>query len=368
MYIFKKNEIGMSGLYIVFNKGSLYENKGQRGTHHLMEHLLCRIVQNKMQTTFDINGIELNGYTSFEQVCIYISGIETRLNPHKDDFISTLLNGLENLTEDAFNNEKKTVLEEYSDWFTDQTNRTREYVNRKYYNDAGPIGILDEIENFSFTDAIEEYKKNFTKPSYIIEIGKTSHQFSYVSYSQNEPIINNKFGIYNDIIEDKTTTCENKINTIVLIKDLISEEDSLPFYFGVDMLNSGLHSPLYKAIRDDNGLSYCSTSNIDLLSVNLRSYFMASTNIKNTMKLTDVYRNILLNVDKYLTIDRYNIVMNMWELDEEESNILKYKRSFDLIRTGLININDGFNTLKYDTVVDIMKKYIYEDNLLFIKH
>ena len=40
MYIFKKNEIGMSGLYIVFNKGSLYENKGHRGTHHLMEHLV----------------------------------------------------------------------------------------------------------------------------------------------------------------------------------------------------------------------------------------------------------------------------------------------------------------------------------------
>ena len=41
-YIYEKKSLKMTGLYITFNRGGLYDAEGEYGTSHLMEHLLCK--------------------------------------------------------------------------------------------------------------------------------------------------------------------------------------------------------------------------------------------------------------------------------------------------------------------------------------
>ena len=62
MHYFEKNNLKMNGFYIVYNAGSIYEENGKAGTMHLMEHLICKQLDD-MQNEFTKRCINFNAYT-----------------------------------------------------------------------------------------------------------------------------------------------------------------------------------------------------------------------------------------------------------------------------------------------------------------
>ena len=95
MHFFEKNTLKMSGLYIVYNAGSIYEKLGQTGTMHLMEHLICKSFDD-MQDELTSRNVEYNAYTCEEIVVVHFTGLNTQLNSDlKTRLVKRLTNGRE---------------------------------------------------------------------------------------------------------------------------------------------------------------------------------------------------------------------------------------------------------------------------------
>ena len=65
-YIYIPSTIGLSLLAIVYPLGSDYESDGRRGTHHLMEHLICKSFDHMLPQLKRL-GINYNAYTLIKE-------------------------------------------------------------------------------------------------------------------------------------------------------------------------------------------------------------------------------------------------------------------------------------------------------------
>ena len=81
----------MSSFNVVYMGSTLNEVEGNRGISHLMEHLLCKNLEFR-QNEYDSDGIEFNAYTSHDKIVFYLTGLESRLEKYKDEFVSLIGN------------------------------------------------------------------------------------------------------------------------------------------------------------------------------------------------------------------------------------------------------------------------------------
>ena len=68
----------MCALSLVYNAGAMYEEEGKYGTMHLMEHLICKRIDDLQDKYTNLN-IEWNAMTDTQRVVIFINGINTAL-------------------------------------------------------------------------------------------------------------------------------------------------------------------------------------------------------------------------------------------------------------------------------------------------
>ena len=114
MIINLKSETDLSGFYVVYEGSTNLEKPGWYGISHLGEHLLCKNFDH-LQEDFDKDCIEWNAYTDSNNIVFYITGLEEKVNKWKYKFLELLSEF--KITKEDFENERKIVLEEYSDYF-----------------------------------------------------------------------------------------------------------------------------------------------------------------------------------------------------------------------------------------------------------
>ena len=165
MLINLKSQTELSGFYIVYYGSTLLEERGNYGISHLMEHLMCRNFQH-LRDEFEKEGIDWNAYTSSNEVVFYFTGLEEYLSKRKSELIDLMSDF--NVTKKEFENEKKIVLQEYSDYFSDQTESHLLNLNRKLFGFYDPIGLKEDLESLKFMDCLNFFEKQFAKPSKII--------------------------------------------------------------------------------------------------------------------------------------------------------------------------------------------------------
>ena len=68
------NQIDLSGFYIVYNGVVVNENEGTYGISHLIEHLVCKNLDDEFTESLEKNGITWNAYTTPNNVVFYIKG------------------------------------------------------------------------------------------------------------------------------------------------------------------------------------------------------------------------------------------------------------------------------------------------------
>lgn len=124
------------------------------------------------------------------------------------------------------------------------------------------------------------------------------------------------------------------------------------------MLSSGLESALYQEIRVKRGLSYYSCAySVPLINESIY-IFSACTENKRVDELKNVYSEIIENVDKYLTEDRFNNIISSLNIRNETKKILRYDNMCDLTRKDCIQLPKNINKITFDKVVGAAKKYI----------
>lgn len=271
MYTWNRNSFGLSSLYIVYALGDFGHRAGTRGIPHLMEHLMCKSFED-MQPKLKSLGIDWNAYTSDSKVVFYWEGLSENLESVMQELHNRLTNGQILWSEDKFNNERSTVIQEYKDKFNNQTAGT--YINnrRRYYNCTGAIGILSDIESCSYEDSIK-HAEFFRIPSKIVQSGmnkKLEYDYDFILRDSVDYVFVQESTLPIDSVPVEDKTVISMVSTKVIPKDKL-----VLGYLVTYCLGNGLESPLYQEIRDKRGLSYniacqqCTTANSGFVYVTM---------------------------------------------------------------------------------------------------
>jgi len=362
MHIYEQNNLQMTSLFIIFEAGSMVESKGKFGTMHLMEHMICKNYDD-MRDTLQENGIVSNAYTSDSQVVFWFKGLESKLSPLKAELVNRIVGGFR-ATDEQLQMEKKVVVEEYLDTFNDQSIGNYYNTMRKFYGYHGAIGLRNDIEAFTYDDAIRVYNDYFTKPVRIVEVGPSKSDLSFVTYADDAVFTFNAFNVYDHVIEP--VNAENKLSVVGIGRIKCDSAEYPTLKLGLSVLGDGLNSPLYKAIREDKGLSYfswCDAMEFNYFGIPL---FGSCTEKDRIDELMNVYTDFIKNIDSHITEERFNICKNRALVVLEKRDVVRYDCPEDLINGNGIFQYRGLHDITFAQVKSVIKKYINTTSIEFV--
>ena len=347
-----KSQTDLSGFYVVYKGSVRNEKKGWFGLSHLMEHLVCHHLDD-MLDDFDKDGIAWNAYTSDNEVVFYYTGLDEYLSKHRETILNKLLNF--SITEEQFENERKIVLEEYKDYFNKQNYNHQLNINRKIYNNYGPIGLREDLQNLTYQDIKDYFEVQFSKPHDIINVSansefKTDIEFSTLTFPQKIVM-----GDYDVTIEPYST--RNGKSSIIYTSQII-HKDFAYVDFICDMLGMGLKSPLYQEIREKRGLVYYVNCYLDRMTNNSGIIVISSeTSDKNIEYFSTVTEDVINNPEKYLTQERFDIVKQSLEIKLKKSQINRYNDVTKYITPTEWQIEPILKDLTLEEILNVYNKY-----------
>lgn len=163
-------------LRLVVNAGSVLETDEQRGLAHFMEHMNFNGTKNfekndlvdYLQSIGVKFGADLNAYTSFDET-VYILPIPCDNPETLEKGFQVIEDWAHNatLTEEAIDDERGVVLEEYRLGLGADKRMLAEYLPKLMYGskyaDRLPIGTKDVLENFDY-EAVRSFYKDWYRP------------------------------------------------------------------------------------------------------------------------------------------------------------------------------------------------------------
>lgn len=356
MIINLPSQTNLSGFYVVYEGSTNLEKKGWYGISHLMEHLMCKNFDH-LQEDFDRDGIEWNAYTSNNEICFYLTGLEDKVNKWKGEFMN-LLGGF-NVKKEEFENERNIVLEEMADSFNDQTQAHMLNLSRKLFGDFDPIGLKEDLEKLKFMDCLNFFDLQYSKPTKIINVSKKDYKNATLDFSERSIIKNISYGNHNVPLELNN---EWKDKTSIAILSPIINEDFAYVHFINAMLSLGLKSPLYQEVREKRGLAYyvhCYQSRMNQQGINTIS---TQTSNRNFDAVVDATKLVLDNPKKYLTKDRFNLVKDYYGVRRQKDEILRYKNVNQWINPPKWSVYDILEEVNLKKVLEVYDKYYKFDN------
>lgn len=363
MIINLKNPTDLSGIYFVYKGSTNLEKKGWFGISHYMEHLMCKNFDD-LQDVLQENGISWNAYTSNNVIVFYFTGLEKYLAPFRDTLIERMTSF--RATPEECEKEKKIVLEEYMDGFTEQYSAHSENFFRRYYNSYSPIGLKEDIEKYTYQDCLDFFKVQYQEPDYVINISKDYTLTSSIKFKDRSGLLRSDWGFSDKTILEPGNFPGDK-TSIIWNKPLpVAAEDYPVVMFINSMLINGLNSPLYQEIREKRGLVYylhCYSSKIGTLPyLNISTM----TSDKNVNELESVLAEVLSNKEKYLTSQRLEMVRKSSLISREKKDINRYSDISDIISPDVAKLNSKLETLTLDEIYHVYDKYYSVDD--FIKN
>ena len=357
MIINLKSETELSGFYVVYEGSTNLEKKGNFGISHLLEHLCCKSFDH-IQEDFDKDGIDWNDFTSGNEIVFYLTGLDEKVNKWKNEFLELL--GQFKITKEDFENERKIVLEEYMDAMNGQTEVHQINLERKLFNDYGPIGLREDLEKLKFMDIINFWELQYSKPTKIINVSK------------GKPYKNNEIDFADRKIDRKIEFGNHKVpfelgnefkdkSSLVMLSPVI-DEDFAYVHFINAMLSLGLKSPLYQEIRESAGLVYyihCYQSRMNQQGLNM---IATQTSNKNIDKVIELTKKVISNPKKYLTKERFDLVKDYYKVRMQKDEILRYKNVNQFINPDGWSVYDILDEVNLKKIKEVYDRYFQFEN------
>jgi len=357
MIINLKSQTDLAGFYIVYEGSTNLEKSGWYGISHLLEHLMCKNFEH-LRDDFEKEGIDWNAYTSSNEIVFYFTGLEENLNKRKYEIMDLMSQF--NVTKEQFENERNIVLQEYTDYFGDQTESHMLNLQRKMFNDYDPIGKRQDLESLKFMDCLNFFELQYANPTKIINVSPKT-KFNYdVKFSDRQIDRSIKLGPYNDVILEKMNDFGDKSSLIMMSP--IADKDFNYISFINAMLSSGLSSPLYTEVREKKGLVYyirCSQSRFNKQGV---TFITTQTSKNNVEAVYDSVGSVLKNPSKYLTQDRFDTIKESYLIKLKKDKINRYSNVNRWISPDNWSIKDIIETVTLDKILEV-----YENTFNFDK-
>jgi len=360
MYKKIKSPTPMSGFYVAYYGSTMNERKGIYGISHLMEHLVCKGIDSLMED-FERDAVNWNAYTSDKEIVFYMTGMDKKIKKWKQKFYEHILS-FDHVTEEVFQNEKKIVIEEYKDSFNKQSESHMQNLFRKLYGYYEAIGLLEDLESLTLQDCKDFFELQYRKPTMIIDISKSTDTkmeefFSNVEYDKRTYSENRiEQNVNENFLYEKGNKYKDKSSIINLSPVIYADFPYITFINR--MLGAGLKSPIYREIREKNGLVYyfhCYQREITNNSV--VTILQTETSNKNVNKVQGLLKEILGNPDKYLTKERFDIIKEYYINKYEKENIMLHNNGYKFIEQEHFSLEKILPTLIYEDVRRVYDKY-----------
>ena len=357
MLINLRSETDLSGFYMVYSGSTNIEERGIYGISHLMEHLMCKNFE-KLRETFESEAISWNAYTSRNEIVFYFTGLDEKLSRRRYELVELMSEF--NISKEQFETERKIVLQEYGDYFSDQTESHALNLSRKLFKDYDAIGLREDLESMKYMDCLNFFEKQFQTPTKIINVSKNS-AFKYEgNFSDTKSDRKISIGPYDDVILEPRENYGKKTSLVLVAP--VAEDNFNWINFINSMLSMGLGSPLYQEVREKKGLVYyirCGQSRYNMQGVTSLS---TQTTEQNALNVIESVKTVLKNPDKYLTRDRFETIKNHYILTLKKDRIMRYGNVNKWINPSGWSIKEIIKTINYEKV-----REIFEENFDFDK-
>jgi predicted Zn-dependent peptidase len=358
MIINLKSQTDLSGFYIVYEGSTNLEKEGWFGLSHLMEHLQCKSFEH-LREDLEREGVDWNASTSSNEVIFYFTGLEENINARKYEIFDLMSQF--NITKEDFEKERNIVLQEYTDYFGEQTESHALNLGRKLFLDYDPIGKREDLENLKFMDCLNFFELQFQNPTKIINVSaKTKFDRDDIDFFQ--PKINKKvkFGPYPEATIEKMNDFGDK-SSIIMVSP-VAESDFAYITFINSMLSSGLSSPLYSEVREKRGLVYyirCFQSRMDQQGV---TSITTQTSSKNVESVYDAVRTVITNPDKYITKQRLETIRESYLIKLKKDKINRFSNVNHWILPKGWSVKDIVEKVNINKIREVYEKYFNFDD------
>lgn len=363
---FIKHNSGLGFVGIGYQMGSTYETEGLYGISHLMEHLGCKPFDELLPKIKRLS-ITDNAYTSDNKLVFWFAGRERTLHEVVPEVAHRIMDVWPIWTEEAFLNERETVLQEYMDTFNSQESGFYENIMRRHYGHFGPIGRKTDIENFTYADSVLLAKKNFGRPHFLAQVGERRVlNLELFCDTTQLKILKYKEDGYD--VEEEEVPKSDKTVVGLLGKHPISLSAAPLINFVTTCLNDGLESPLYQEIRELRGLSYFSLNDLNVVGRMFIPFFMATTTNERAEELKEVYFKFFSgDLSRHISQDRFNDCKEYFLGKKEMSEILAHSGAGPALLKDFDKF-EGIERWKYSDVLECLEMHFGIDKFKMLSH
>jgi len=351
------NQNDLSGFYIVYNNVVVNETDGTYGLSHLIEHLICKNLNDEFVEILENNGIVWNAYTTPNNIVFYITGLDDYVFKFKDEFYSKISNF--NISEKLLESEKKIVLDEYTDLFNRYNKNHFLNLYRKLFNNHNSIGRRYDIENVTTDACYNHYNNYYNNPHYIIYISKKYKHEADITF--NQIYKNNGFEYKKEHKYELESPISSKNKSSMIYTSPVIYEDFDKIIFLNYLLSGGLKSPLYKHLREKENLTYYINCRMDRLQNTGIILISTETNDINVERLHDTILKIFKD-KSYLTKEKFNVIKNFIKISLVKSNINLQDNEDKFILPKNWVIENTIESITYDQIIETFDKYFNIDN------
>ena len=353
MNIFAKSQTALASLNIVYLGKVVHEQPGFRGVSHLAEHLISYGVRD-CEPQYEKYGILSNASTGPLSVSFYLQGLDRYIRQFGDDYIIRILNF--EPSKELFERERKVVLEEYKDCFTDQVGAYLYNQMRINYDYCGPIGYREDLEKLTYDQYIEFQRQTFAEPDKLIYVGDREFENNII-FGKSSMI--RDFKLKNSTalqLEDKSRFEEK---AVIHTHSPIAPQD-LPFArFASKLLSGGMDSPLFKLIREEHALAYFVYGMPNILSLNCCSFDVITLVSKENKNFAfELIDRVLNEPEKYVSKERFDDLHFAYKIALEKEEIERYINVSKFIAPYETSIDYVINQnlLTYESCIDFIRR------------
>lgn len=367
--IFVPSSIAMGFLGISYQLGSDFEPNGLRGTHHLMEHLMYNSFQ-PLWPKLTRLAVQHNAYTDTDRLGFYFDGLDDSLVQVAPELYRLITSGKCHWSEDRFEAEKATVLEEYRDVFNDQYGGTLANAFRRHYGYCDPIGLASEVENFTYQDSVE-FCKRFAIPDLVCQVYRqyiavpSGNEIHTIFETPKSKMRFAKFGEYDVPLEPVPKGEKTVVGLIGKIAVPRTERNQVGMV--IKCLNDGLESPLVNVIQIENGYSYFSDMRLNQVYGEGVISCGSCTDNDERQGLRQVYTDFFSgNLSRHIPPDRFVDCMDGMRAIRRICNIL----SFSGVKTTVMEDSPfaGLDNFTYQEALQLLEKYFKLESFAEIEY
>ena len=353
MNIFVKSQTALASINLVYLGKVVQEQPGFRGVSHLAEHLLAYSVR-ECEPMYEKYGILSNASTGPLSVSFYLQGLDRYIRQFGDDFISRILKF--EPSRELFERERKVVLEEYKDCFTDQIGSYLLNRMRISYDYCGAIGYRKDLENLTYENYIEYQRQAFAGPDKLIYVGDKKFE-KEINFGTSS--------LYRDFILKNSTELELENKSQFDEKAVVHlhapiKEDDIPFAkFAGKLLSGGMDSPLFKLVREEHALAYFVYAAGSSMSLNCSSFDVLTLVSKENRDFAfELIEKVLNEPEKYVSRQRFDNLRFAYGISLEKEEIERYINISKYITPYESSIDYLFdkNLLTYDSMIDFIRR------------